>query len=321
MDKTRISGHKSPELDLFLREWEDESDYITAHTSGSTGRPKEIKLRKSDMIASAKSTCRYFDINSDSLLVNPLSIGYIAGKMMVVRAMVSGARLINLKPALSPLTDWKTGECIDLLPVVPSQIPGLLKSGKHHKINNLIIGGASLQQSIEQELIERRINAFCTYGMTETCSHVALRRIGEQLYHSMPGFDFETDERGCLVIQSIAFSFGQLVTNDIVELVDSRSFRWLGRADNVVNSGGIKIFPEQLEMKIAKIFNGREFYFTSRESAAWGHELVLIIEGLDQIENLPERLREILDRYECPKEIIYKEHLDRTDSGKIKRNL
>lgn len=321
MDKTRISGHKSPELDLFLREWDDESDYITAHTSGSTGCPKEIKLKKSDIIASAKSTCRYFDIKSDSLLVNPLSIGYIAGKMMVVRAMVSGARLINLEPALSPLNAWKTGVCIDLLPVVPSQIPGLLKSSKHHKINNLIIGGASLQQSIEQELIERQINAFCTYGMTETCSHVALRRIGEQLYHSMPGFDFETDERGCLVIKSDVFSFRQLITNDIVKLVDSRSFRWLGRADNVVNSGGIKIFPEQLEMKISSIFNGREFYFTSRESAAWGNELVLIVEGLNRIEGLPERLRELLDRYEYPKEIIYKEHFDRTDSGKIKRNL
>ena len=314
-----IKGYQNESLNRFLEQWFDNSDVIIAHTSGSTGAPKEIRLLKSDLINSARATCQYFKIGEGSCIVNPLSIDYIAGKMMIIRAIVSGAELWNEHPSLSPLNDWSFDKYIDLLPVVPSQIPGLIESKKINFIRNLIIGGAKLPSSIEEQLKQLNINAYCTYGMTETCSHVALRSINDNAYRAMPGFQFSNDNRNCLIIESETMSFKQLITNDIVELNDSTSFRWLGRYDNVINSGGIKLFPEMIESKIESLFQGRNFYISSRESERWGNELILIVEGCEKIKYLHESLSERLSKYEIPKQIIYKENLEKTSSGKIKR--
>lgn len=319
MDYPNIKGHLNDSLNQFLGQWDNTSDYIIAHTSGSTGTPKEIKLLKTDMLASAKATCQYFKIGEGSCLVNPLSVDYIAGKMMVVRALVSGANLWNEKPSSLPLNNWTISNYIDLLPVVPAQIPYLLESGKLKCVKNLIIGGAKLSNDLEQSLIQQNINAYCTYGMTETCSHVALRTIGQKHYKSLPGYKFSVDNRKCLIIESDTMSFRRLITNDIVELCNDECFEWLGRIDNVVNSGGIKLFPEMIESKIESLFQGRNFYISSRESERWGNELILIVEGCEEIKNLHESLSERLSKYEIPKQVIYKENLEKTSSGKIKR--
>ena len=319
MDYPNIKGHLSDSLNQFLGQWDNNSDYIIAHTSGSTGTPKEIKLLKTDMLASAKATCQYFKIGEGSCLVNPLSVDYIAGKMMVVRALVSDANLWNEKPSSLPLNNWTISNYIDLLPVVPAQIPYLLESRKLKCVKNLIIGGAKLSNDLEQSLIQLNINAYCTYGMTETCSHVALRHIGEKHYKALPGYKFSVDDRKCLIIESDTMSFRRLITNDIVELYNDECFEWLGRIDNVVNSGGIKLFPEMIESKIESLFQGRNFYISSRESERWGNELILIVEGCEEIKNLHESLSERLSKYEIPKQVIYKENLEKTSSGKIKR--
>lgn len=319
MDYPNIKGHLSDSLNQFLGQWDNNSDYIIAHTSGSTGTPKEIKLLKTDMLASAKATCQYFKIGEGSCLVNPLSVDYIAGKMMVARALVSGAELWNEEPSSSPLNNWLEDNYIHLLPVVPAQIPALLASNKLHLVKNLIIGGAKLPVEFESKLKQSNINAYCTYGMTETCSHVALRKIGEKSYYALPGFEFSVDDRCCLIIRSNRMSFGEIITNDIVELENSKSFAWLGRFDNVVNSGGIKLFPEQIEAKIEELIEGRNFYISSRESLRWGNEIILVIEGNEEICGLKEKLSERLSRYEIPKDIIYRETLEKTASGKIKR--
>lgn len=319
MDYPNIKGHLSDSLNQFLGQWDNNSDYIIAHTSGSTGTPKEIKLLKTDMLASAKATCQYFKIGEGSCLVNPLSVDYIAGKMMVARALVSDANLWNEKPSSLPLNNWTISNYIDLLPVVPAQIPYLLESRKLKCVKNLIIGGAKLSNNLEQSLIQLNINAYCTYGMTETCSHVALRHIGEKHYKALPGYKFSVDDRKCLIIESDTMSFRRLITNDIVELYNDECFEWLGRIDNVVNSGGIKLFPEMIESKIESLFQGRNFYISSRESERWGNELILIVEGCEEIKNLHESLSERLSKYEIPKQVIYKENLEKTSSGKIKR--
>lgn len=320
MDYSLIKGYRNDSLEHFLEQWSGGEDYITAHTSGSTGSPKEIRLLKSDMINSALATCRFFDIGKGSRMVNPLSVDYIAGKMMVVRALVSDSELWIEKPSMTPLKDWESGDLIDLLPVVPAQIPGLMASGRMRCVKNIIIGGSKLDRSIEESLVENGVSAYCTYGMTETCSHVAMRKIGQEVYSAMPGFRFSKDERGCLVIESSSMSFGRLVTNDVVDLESATSFRWVGRFDNVINSGGIKFFPEQIEAKIADLIIGRDFYISSRPSATWGNELILLIEGSKPINGLSENLSDRLTRYERPKAIIYKEHFMRTSSGKIIRD-
>lgn len=290
------------------------------HTSGSTGRPKPIRLLKSDMEISARATCDFFGIDSGSTLLCPLSPDYIAGRMMQIRAEVSGARLIMEPPSRSPLTrDY--GSAIDLIAVVPVQVPALLDNPLAVGIKNMIVGGGQLDVKSECRLRQSGLKAYATYGMTETCSHVALRNItdGDDFYTALPHVRFSADERGCLVIESTTMSFGRLVTNDYAELIDNRRFRWLGRADNAVNSGGLKLHPELIEAKIADMIP-EPFFLTGRPSRLWGEELIMVIERTDiDSELLMNKLRQRLQSYELPKAIIGVETIKRTNSGKIIR--
>lgn len=303
---------------VFLQEWNNDNDYIIAHTSGSTGKPKEIKLQKSDMISSASATCQYFEINEKSTLVLPLSPNYIAGKMMIVRAIVSQATLWIEHPDNNPLKqDYGT---IDLLPIVPSQLEWLLsENNKYKTIRNLIVGGGAIPHSLEQKLIASGINAYATYGMTETCSHVALRHIGDNTYFALPDITFDIDLRNCLIINAPNFSFKRITTNDIVELIDNTHFIWKGRFDNVINTGGIKVFPEEIEKKLSE-FISIPFFITSQKSEKWGEEIIMYIETPNQdISEIEKIVRKNLDKYSIPKKIIPILLFNRTESGKIIR--
>lgn len=303
---------------IFLQEWNNDNDYIIAHTSGSTGKPKEIKLQKSDMISSATATCQYFGINEKSTLVLPLSPNYIAGKMMIVRAIVSQAALWIEHPDNSPLK--QDYGIIDLLPIVPSQLEWLLsENNKYKAIRNLIVGGGAIPHSLEQKLIASGINAYATYGMTETCSHVALRHIGDNTYFALPDITFDIDLRNCLIINAPNFSFKQITTNDIVELIDNTHFIWKGRFDNVINTGGIKVFPEEIEKKLSE-FISIPFFITSQKSEKWGEEIIMYIETPNQdVYEIEKIVRKNLDKYSIPKKIIPIPLFNRTESGKIIR--
>ena len=193
-----IDPHRLAER--FIVEWHNEKDYITAYTSGSTGKPKEIKLLKSDMALSAQATCVFFNINNDSVLLSPLSTDYIAGKMMVVRAMMSGATLHIANPSRTVSLDGYRH--IDLLPIVPAQLEHILSCSDRSVIRNLLIGGGALSPAQETLISQSGINAWLSYGMTETCSHVAIRKISENTteFKALPGITFDTDKRGCLII-------------------------------------------------------------------------------------------------------------------------
>lgn len=317
MDTLKINGYIDDSA-LFVSEWSDASPYIIARTSGSTGTPKPIRLLKSDMESSARITCDFFGITSSSLLHLPLSPSYIAGKMMIVRSIVSGAELMVEKPSNRPLASG-VERTIDLTAVVPSQIDGLLESSSVSRINSMIIGGAAIPQSLERRLLDTPIECYATYGMTETCSHVALRRLGTDTYMALGDVGFDTDARGCLIIHTPHLSVGSVSTNDVVELVDSRCFRWKGRFDNVINSGGIKIFPEEVERALGRIITDREYYITSRSSDKWGEELVLVIEGEGDADRLVSEMASMLPRYHVPKHVVFCPCLRRTYSGKIIR--
>lgn len=307
----------------FLKEWRDGSNTITAHTSGSTGQPKEIKLAKADMELSARATLDFLGLTGKSGLnfVLPLSVDYIAGKMMVVRVLLANARLWELTPSNNPLESLTEDIDIDLLPVVPSQLPALLEDKRLNRVRNLIVGGAPMSSDIEVRLVRNRVNAFATYGMTETCSHVAMRRVGDGLYHAIPGVRFSTIDEDRLVIDNQSASYRHLETNDVVELVSPTSFVWLGRADNVINSGGVKLYPEEIERAISPIMNCK-YYVTSRPSRLWGREAVLMVEGYKtpaQREEIMTGMRKLLPSRQVPKDIIYCNHFELTRTGKIKR--
>ena len=302
----------------FIEEWQNDNDYIVALTSGSTGTPKPIKLLKNDMRTSALATCKFFNITNSSTLVSPLSSNYIAGKMMIVRAIVSGAKLYIEKPSNQPLN--KDYGKIDLLPVTPSQVEWLITKSKYtDTINNLLIGGGSLSFEYEQGLINKNINAFVSYGMTETCSHIAIRKIGQKTYKTIPSITISTDNRGCLIINSPKFSFKKITTNDIVEFIDTTHFKWIGRYDNIINSGGIKINPEIIEQKLSPIIP-YPFYIIGEKDIKWGEIITLYIETTTiDIDDILRQAKIVLERYYIPKKIKCVANFKRTESGKIKR--
>ncbi|MDE6556436.1 MAG: AMP-binding protein [Duncaniella sp.] len=309
----------TPEAEAFVEEWVSPSRYIVARTSGSTGQPKEILLSKEDMSASARATNKFFGIDSFSTLLLPLAPSYIAGKMQIVRALTAGCKLITEKSSNRPFPHF-SGKAT-MIPVVPSQLESLIETGLYRKVDNIIIGGSPLSPEMETRLFGLGARAWVTYGMTETCSHVALRKIGSDKYEALPGFEFSTDAEQCLRISSTTLSFGSLQTNDIVEICGTKSFKWLGRRDNVINSGGIKIFPEEIEKELSRMVKPEtEFYVTSRRSLQWGEEAVIITTAEENA--FP---ASILSEYNSIKgkslikDLIRTDYIERTSSGKIIR--
>ncbi len=302
----------------FIHEWYNDLPYIEVHTSGSTGTPKNIQLLKQDIIKSAITTCNFFCIDKSSTLVLPLSANYIAGKMMIVRAIVSGASLWIEEPSNAPIK--KDYGQIDLIPIVPSQIDWITNGSTYsNQIRNLIIGGGAISQQREQALISSKINAFATYGMTETCSHIALRNITTKEYTTLPDIFISHDDRNCLVIDAPKFSFKRIITNDIVEIIDSSHFYWLGRYDNIINTGGVKVVPEQIEEKLSKIIP-HQFYIIGEKDDKWGEVVSLYIETTDIDEKeITNQISQILDKYSIPKLIKCIPEFERTPNGKIKR--
>lgn len=261
-------------LRQFISEWNDSRDHVRVHTSGSTGRPKDIMLSKRDMAASATDTIRFFGLDAHSVLVCPLSMDYIAAKMMVVRSLLCGARLVM--PGASNTFDNTTPA--HLLAIVPSQVTHVCAGAVRHR--NVIIGGAPLGDAYRRLLDDSGINAWQTYGMTETASHVALARPG-QPYRSLNGsITFDTDARGCLVIDAPERDWRRIVTNDRVRLIDNHTFTLLGRVDNVINSGGIKLQIEQLEEEYARVLGigAHAVLVRAVPDGRWGERPAAVIE-------------------------------------------
>lgn len=317
-------------VNSFLHEFESDSDYIVAHTSGSTGSPKDIKLLKSDMLASATATNNFFNIGRNSIILSPLSPRFIAGKMMIVRGVQADCRVIFTTPSnhfwnSREVTDYIHTHEIDLLPIVPSQLKELTEhpkdiSQKISSIRNIIVGGASVDTHDEDQLKPYHSKLFATYGMTETCSHVALRRFGQDFYNAMPGVSFKTDQRDCLIVNAPNFSFRSLQTNDIVDLISPVSFRWLGRFDNVINSGGIKIFPEIIEKALSHLLQ-HPFYIKGEPHNKWGEAVCLVTVAPPSVsdDEIIGLCRCALKPHEIPRSILRVKEIPLTSNGKIRR--
>ena len=227
------------EIADFLDEWSSFGDTVSGQTSGSTGIPQKVELQKKDMIASARLTNDFFGIKASSSMFLCLSPDYIAGKMMLVRAMIAGADLITVKPSSSPLVGIDIP--LDFAAMVPMQVQESLSHDftreRLKNIKSLIIGGAAVSSLLEQRLAKLPIRSYATYGMTETVSHVALRKLDGKTkeYAAIGDVWFSQDARGCLIINAPHLSHRVFETNDVVQLIDNYHFIWLGRYDNVIN--------------------------------------------------------------------------------------
>ncbi len=307
----------------FLRDWLNDNDEITAKTSGSTGVPKPIRLKKRAMLASARLTCDYFGLQPMDKALLCLSTDYIAGKMMLVRAIERGLHLIAVSPQGCPLSG--TSIKVKFSAMVPLQVERCIEEGCLDRTEQLLIGGAALPNHLLNSVQKTTTACYISYGMTETMSHVALRRLNgpraSQWYEGLTGIRFSLDQRGCLSIDAAPLGIANIQTNDLCELQDEQHFRWLGRADFVINSGGIKIIPEQIEFLLSTevLF---PFIITGIPHPLLGEQVVMIVEAAqDEIlaSQILKKANTICPQYHAPKQILFVPRLNYTSTGKIDR--
>lgn len=308
----------------FLKEWFNDSDTVVLHTSGSTGAPKKILLSKTAMRNSARITNRFFGMDESKTALLCLPASYIAGKMMLVRAIEGKFNLITIRPQANPFIGLQSH--IDFVAITPYQLQNSIVSMKKASIENCIVGGGNVGLHLEK--VSQKIPAalYETYGMTETASHIALRRInGEKKsedFTVLDGVSIRQDSRGCLIITAPHLSDTEFITNDIVKLTGDNSFRWIGRADTIINSGGIKVSPEAIERKLKSLID-LPFFITSVPDKALGNKVVLVIESnpysADKEAEFTRKLRRYLQKHETPKQLFYISQFAYSVSNKILR--
>jgi O-succinylbenzoic acid--CoA ligase len=296
----------------FILDWFDNKSYLELNTSGTTGVPKLIRIEKQAMVNSAIATGDFFDLQPGDKALHCLPTKYIAGKMMFVRSFILGLDIDFVAPSSNPLLNNESK--YDFVAMVPLQAQNSLTSLKN--VKKMIVGGAKMNKTLEKGLSKLKTIVYETYGMTETITHIAAKQIGEVAFSVLPNINVTKDERDCLVINAAKISSESIVTNDLVELIGDNQFIFLGRIDNIINSGGIKLIPEIIEEKLADKIHSR-FFVTAKQDPILGEKLVLIIEGEEQI--IAENIFLDLDKYEKPKEVFFVANFAETQNGKIKR--
>jgi O-succinylbenzoic acid--CoA ligase len=308
----------------FIGEWLDDNDYIPVSTSGSTGQPKTIKLMKTQMIQSALLTKHYFGLHSKTTALHCLPVNYIAGKMMIVRAFVAGFNLVTTQPSARPFE--KTKQPIDFTALTPYQLHHSLEDIRRLNIKEIIVGGGEIPAKLEERIRNVPSEIYAAYGMTETCSHVALRKANGKgatdIFTALDGITFRQDERKCLIIHAPVLSAGKIQTSDVVDYIDDKHFRWMGRYDNVINTGGVKVFPENIEKKLYGLIE-RPFFISSVKDSQLSDKVVIIVEGEpfgnDDESRLVKAFSQRLSKFEKPRKFLYSGHFIYSESGKILR--
>ena len=308
-------------LEEFLEEWNNPSPYVHVQTSGSTGTPKPMLVEKQRMLNSARITCDFLGLQEDDTALLCMSLDYIAGKMMVVRALERHLKLITVEPSGHPLDNDLCQ--IDFAAMVPMQVYNALQvpaeCERLKQIRHLIIGGGAIDDALSAALKPFPHHVWSTYGMTETLSHIALRKLNgpdaSDYYTPFPSVKVSLSDEDCLVIDAPEVSAERLVTNDIAELREGR-FRILGRKDNVICSGGIKIQIEEVE-RLLRPHLPQPFLITKRPDAKFGEVVVLLSEGpVDEARAVCER---ILPKYYQPKAYLHVDKIPLTETGKPAR--
>lgn len=314
-NKETISDYKR-----FIDVWSNASNSIQQQSSGSTGSPKLIEIPKWKMEASAKMTGAFFNLERMNKSLLCISPNYIGGKMMIVRSIIFNLELHVADISSNPIKDLN--EFIDFAAMVPLQVDTILNENpeKLDLIKYLIIGGAPVSLELEKRIQDRKCIAYSTYGMTETISHIALKKLDDKNtpFRSIGKTSFKEND-GELIINSPELKIRDLQTNDIVELIDEKNFYWKGRKDFVINSGGIKIHPEIIEQKIKNEIKMNGFIVSSVSDVTYGEKIIIICEKNVHSELLKFIDNWSFDRYSKPKEIYAIDQLPLTKSGKIDR--
>ncbi|MGJ8592329.1 MAG: AMP-binding protein [Aquaticitalea sp.] len=305
----RITGN-------FLLDWLDEKEFINVQTSGSTGKPKTIQLSKQAMVNSCIATGNYLKLKPGNTALHCLPSNFIAGKMMLVRALILGLEMDLAEPTSQPIFDYD--KVYNFTAMLPMQLQSTLNY--LHNIKIIIVGGSSVSTHLTDLTQSIKSKVYATYGMTETATHIALKPLNiqskEAYFKVLPKVSISQDERGCLVIDAPQVSKEKVVTNDLVTIHSPTEFEWLGRIDNVINSGGLKLFPEQIEEKLKGKIK-EQFFIASMPDALFGEEIIIVIESDSDALDLS--VFEDLNKFEVPKHVYNVRKFKMTSTGKIKR--
>ena len=310
------------DLQTFLTEWHDESPTVLVHTSGSTGEPKPMRVEKRRMEASARTTCAFLGLRRGDTALLCMPLDYIAGKMMVVRSLVCDLRLVAVEPSGNPLAT--VTEPLDFAAMVPMQVWNSLRMPEQRErlmaIRHLIIGGGAIDDALAVELRTFPNAVWSTYGMTETLSHIALRRLSgsdaTDWYTPFDGVQLALTADGCLIINAPAIHDGLLATNDIAELAPDGRFRILGRKDCVICSGGLKIQAEAVERLLSSHLHA-PYIITKRKDEKFGEAVVLLTEGDTAEAQIV--CQRVLPKYWQPRTYVHTDRIPLTPTGKPAR--
>lgn len=312
------------DLDAFLQEWHNDEPTVWVHTSGSTGTPKPMQVEKKRMMASARLTCSFLGLKEGDSALLCMPLQYIAGKMVVVRSLVAGLRLIPITPSGHPLKGIK--EAPTFAAMIPMQVYNTLQVPDERdtlmNIKHLIIGGGAIDDALAGELKNFPNQVWSTYGMTETLSHIALRKLNgtdtSDWYTPFDNVRIRLSEEGTLIIHAPNVCAEELITNDIAEINEEGKFRILGRKDNTINSGGVKIQIEQVESRLKKHL-ATPFLISAQKNAKFGEIVVLIYNKVGNETNIRQVCEDTLPTYWLPKVYIPVDELPMTGTGKPDR--
>ncbi|GAA3964534.1 AMP-binding protein [Hymenobacter antarcticus] len=328
-----VNGYEAKVLD-FIRQWLNGTQEFSLTTSGSTGPPSPIVLRRRQLEASASRTADFFGLGPGDRALVCLNCEYIGGMMMLVRGLERNMHLTIVEPHANPFAHVAAEAEFDFSAFVPLQLKAVLATGHAPRLNRLkclLVGGAPADATLQQELQPLTVPVWLTYGMTETCSHVALRRLnGPQAttaFRVLPGIAAGQDERGCLTLRGDVTDDQLIITNDVVNLLDAHTFEWLGRADFVINSGGVKVPAEKVELvldvALAEIGAARRCFVAGRPDERLGQTVTAFIEGPALSAAVEEQLQSLLaarlGRYEQPRQLVYVPEFQVTATGKLNR--
>ena len=311
-------------LSEFLDEWNNDEPTVRVTTSGSTGRPKPMLVDKSRMAASARATCRFLGLREGDTALLCMPVDFIAGKMVVVRSIVWGLHLIHVEPCGHPLKELKEPPVFAAM--VPLQVYNSMQDEHERQllrgIKHLIIGGGAVEDVLEGQLRDFPNAVWSTYGMTETLSHIAMRRLNgneaSTWYTPFDNVKVSTNADGCLVIDAPKVCPSTLTTNDIAEINDDgRHFKIIGRKDNVICSGGLKLHIEEIEQTLRPHID-TPFMITKRKDRQFGEVVVMLTTATDT-SSIAKICEEYLPRYSRPKAIITVKKIPMTATGKPAR--
>jgi len=313
----------------FYNQWVEGASQFELTTSGSTGPSKSIIISRKQMEISAQQTIDALQLFKGDKLLVCINTAFIGGKMMLVRGLMNDMPLYITEPSSNPLKDLT--HHFDFIAVVPLQMQTMLEENEFLKLNKMkaiIVGGAAINQTLLKEIEKLKVPIYATYGMTETVSHIALKRLNgdhkSNYFKTIGDISIKCDSRNCLIIRGSVTNNEEIITNDVVNIIGETKFELVGRFDNIINSGGIKVMPEKVEEMIEILFNQlnikNRFFITGLPDSKLGECVSLIVEGVEfNTSELKQKISHTLDKYHQPKSISFINRFAETSTGKINR--